>query len=310
MNLIYIENDYYLKRIIYLHKRSEIPFTTDFNDNYSNLIVAEVSDKVLNIVKRSSKKGKKVVFLFHLEEARFCYYHTKNAKSSESYNNKLYDILKYASEIIVSLPYFKDVLSQKIVKNISVIPRVNPMVNSINKRGLYKKYNLKRNKRRILVIDNNYKYLEWIYKLAIKKSSFDFIYITYTPKYSLTNKKRQLLNNLPDNIKLEIEYPSDTFFELLELSSMVIYLSDLNNYNYLVISLLKKKILFIKNFFAFESYLINSKNCYIFDSIDQLNLKMDKILANRIANLSNNGYDLIKNNTYSQIVYMLQKYFK
>lgn len=309
MTLIYIEDTNYLKKIIYLFKKSEISFTTNLNDNFDSILISELNNRTLNLVKKYYL-NKRIIFWFHLEEIRFCYNYTKQNKSSLLYKNKLFEILSLCTDIVVSLPFFKNLFEKKLRKSIYVIPRINKKIFSIKTRGLCKKYNLAKNMKKILVIDYNYQYLEWIYSLASNYKKIQFIYIDYTPEFRLTNRKQQLLKNKPSNIKIETIFFEDIFLELLSLSDMVIYLSDLYDYNYLSSVLLMKKIVFVKNFYAFESFLVNSKNCYIFDSSNELNKKVGKILNNRISNLSEKGYELVKNNNTSQIVYMLNQYFK
>ena len=308
LTLVYIENELYLKKILYLLKSSNISFTTNFNDNYDSIVIAELNSRTLNIVRKNNNK--RIIFLFHLEELRFSYHFSKQNKSSLLYKNKLYELLKLCNDIVVSLPYFQKLLSGILNKNVYVIPRINPSVYSVNKKGLIKKYDLGKNKKKILVIDSNYQYLDYIYSLAHEYNSIEFIYISYTPSYRLTKSKQKLLDNKPINLKMEIDYSIEVILELIELSSVVIYTSDLYDYNYLLMALMHKKQLFIKNFFAFDSYLVNSKNCYTFESKDELKLKIDKLLNERISYLGINGYELIKNNNYSQIVYMIQNYFK
>lgn len=311
MTLVYIENKIFLKRILYFLEQSGIKTTTDFNSNYSNIILAEMNNKTLQIASAAKLNKKNIIFLFYLEEYNFCYHFTKYNKISLNYKNKLFTFLNSCNEIVVSLPYFQRLLSINIRNNIYVIPKENPILNNnVKMKGLYKKYNLTRNKKRILVVDHNYQYLEWVIYLSKKKNDLEFIYIDYTPEYELTNRKKELLNGIPINLKIRLDYPSYAFEELLEMSSMCIYLADLYFYNYLLKILIKKQTVFIKNFFIFESYLVSSKNCYIFSSKEELEKEINKYIDHRIGNLTNKGYDLIKNNNFSQIVYMIQTYFK
>ena len=66
MTLVYIENELYLKKVLYLLKSSNISFTTNFNDNYDSIVIAELNSRTLNIVRKNNSK--RIIFLFHLEE--------------------------------------------------------------------------------------------------------------------------------------------------------------------------------------------------------------------------------------------------
>ena len=106
MTLIYIEDTNYLKKIIYLFKKSEISFTTNLNDNFDSILISELNNRTLNLVKKYYL-NKRIIFWFHLEEIRFCYNYTKQNKSSLIYKNKLFEILNLCTDIVVSLPFSK-----------------------------------------------------------------------------------------------------------------------------------------------------------------------------------------------------------
>jgi hypothetical protein len=65
--------------------------------------------------------------------------------------------------------------------------------------------------------------------------------------------------------------------------------------------LFKKELITIYDDY-YNDYLINSKNCYIFKDNKELELRISKIIDNRVANLTDNAYLLVKDNNFYDIV--------
>ena len=112
-----------------------------------------------------------------------------------------------------------------------------------------------------------------------------------------------MINNLPSNVT-PIKYNDlNVFSDVCKISDIVIFLEDYGiNIDYVYITLLFKKQLVIKENKLFEDLFINSKNAYTFKSKEDLLLKFKKMVNNRVANLTDVAYFLIKDNTFDEII--------
>lgn len=304
MVLVYIENYSFLTKIVYYLKRAGFNYTTDMNLSYDYILIAEINSKTKKLIEEHPDKN--FIFITHLEEAKIYNYFNSTSKRSNMYKNKYRKFFNKCYKLIVSLPYFKNLLKNYCMK-IDVIPNEIPIVNiSRNTRDIYYKYTLSKRKKKIIIIDLYYKNLNYIYELATRYSKYEFIYIGYASNYLLPKKDRDILYKLPSNIVL-ISYINEYIFsDLCKVSYMVIdFDSYLLGINYLYISLILKKYLIVYDNLLYKDLFVPSKHCYYFENKNELFLRVDKIINNRVMNLSDVGYDLIKSFTLEEV---LKKY--
>lgn len=293
MILVYIENKELLTKIISYLDKTELKYTTDFNSEYDYIIISSFRNKILNFINNINLKNKKIIYLTYLDEDKII-----NNKMNEEY----YNLLDKCYKIIVSLPSIKKFLETKIKSNISIIEKELPIIN-INKKDsdIYNRYNISKRKKKILLLDFNYKNIDTIYEIAINNSNYNFIYVGFKSDYQINNKSLTLLYNMPNNVTMIKYYDFYILIDLIKLSYLIINFEKINIDNIYMIFLLKKQLL-TKYDKLYEDYLINSKNSYIFKNKKELILRLNKILNDRVANLSDNGYFLIKDNTFNNIV--------
>lgn len=293
MILVYIENKELLTKIISYLDKTELKYTTDFNSEYDYIIISSFRNKILNFINNINLKNKKIIYLTYLDEDKII-----NNKMNEEY----YNLLDKCYKIIVSLPSIKKFLETKIKSNISIIEKELPIIN-INKKDsdIYNRYNISKRKKKILLLDFNYKNIDTIYEIAINNSNYNFIYVGFKSDYQINNKSLTLLYNMPNNVTMIKYYDLSILTDLIKLSYLIINFEKIEIDNIYMIFLLKKQLL-TKYDKLYEDYLINSKNSYIFKNKKELILRLNKILNDRVANLSDNGYFLIKDNTFNNIV--------
>lgn len=301
MVLIYIENKMLLSKIVTYFDNSKISYTTDLNCEYDSILCAEISNKVLNII--NENKQKSIYFLTYLEENKIYLNHNYKNKISKNYNQKLYNILRKCTKIIVSLPSIRDILKTKLSSDIVIIEKELPIINiSKYNKDIYSKYKINKRKKKIVLIDLEYKYINAVYKLAKMYNKYNFIYIGYKPDYALNTKVKEILYQFPKNITLIKYIDLNIFSDISKLSYLIISFEDINlDIDYINTTILFKKQLLIKDSLLYNNYLINSKNCYLFKDSNELFLKFKKIINERVANLSDEAYELIKNNTSIEI---------
>lgn len=300
--LVYIEDKKLLTKIISYLDHKKISYTLDISSNYKYIVIAELNKKTLELC-----ENKKTIFITHLIENKIYEIITKKNKRVISYKSNLFKQLNRFYKIITSLDSIKIYLEKKIKTNVMVIHKEIPLID-YNKRTS-KNYTLpvfKKNKT-VLFIDLDYENPDYIYNMSHKYPRLNFLYVGF--KYNPTNKNKNLIDKLPNNVT-KIKYIDlNIFVELVKMSYVVVNTSNLFFYpDYLYsILLLKKKFLTKYNVF-YDSFLIGSKHIYMFDNQAEEKIKIDKILDNRISNLVEEAYDLIKQNNFNEISVKYRNY--
>jgi len=301
MIFVYIDEYAFLTKVIDYLKRANIQYTTDLNVDFSYILLAELNSKTLKFIEEHPDK--KIIFMTHLEENKILHHFSSNNKRSKTYRNRYHSFFHKCHKLIVSLPYFKT-LFNKDCSQIDIIPNCLPIINiSRNTKDIYDKYELRKRRKKIIVIDLYYDYLSYMYELGFRYPKFDFIYVGYKFKYLLTKKEKSILNDMTANVTYISYIDYNIFSDLCKVSYLII---DFNSYlldrTYLYMTLLLKKQLLLYDVSLYQDFLIPSKHCYLFKDKEELFLRMDKIIDTRVLNLTENGYDLIKNFTMYEIV--------
>lgn len=292
--LIYIENKELESKIITYLDYIKKDYILDINIEYEYILVGQLNKKTLDLC-----NNKKVIFITYLIEEKLYNIFIKNNKITRSYKNKIIKNFNEYYKIIVSNNSIKNMLSKIIKTNIEVINKELPIINISNNKNIY---NIKKSKKNILFIDFDYKYLDYINNLSLKNQNLNFLYLGYKPYYELTKKNKEIYNKLNNNVILIKYYDINIFCDLLKISNIIINTSNIIvNIDYLyTIFLLRKKFISIDNLF-YNDYIINSKHIYIFNNEKELNIKFDKVFNNKLQNLTENAYDIIKDNTFTNI---------
>lgn len=293
MILVYIEDRKLLTKIVSYLENASLSYTTDLKVEYEYLLIAEANNKIIKLLDNIDLKTKKIIFISYLEEENIL----KNKIS-----DKLNKILNKCYKIIVSLPSIKNIL-KKITKNeIVIIEHELPIISiSRSNNEIYNKYKISKRKKKIVLLDFDYNNIEIIYEIANKYKRINFVYIGFKPDYLIKEKQLNLLYNMPKNITMVKYYDFNILSDICKISHLIINFEEIFDIKYLYMILLFKKQLLIKESKMYEDYLINSKNSYIFSDNKDLLIRLNKILEGRVANLTDNGYLLIKNNTFNEI---------
>ena len=301
MIFVYIENHSFLSKVIQYLKNADIHYTTDFGEEFSYILLAELNSKTLKLI--NQYPDKKIIFMTHLEENKIFHYFMSNQKRSRIIRNRYHSFFQRCYKVIVSLPYFKT-LFRKDCSQIDVIYFELPIINiSRNTKDIYNKYHLSKRRKKIIVIDLYYQYIPYMHDMALRYPKFDFAYVGYQSSYLLTKKENNMLNELPSNVIYISFIDLNIFSDLCKVSYMIIdFSSYLLDRAYLYISFLLKKQLLLYNLPLYENFLVPSKHCYMFKTKEELFLRMDKIISERVMNLAEAGCDLIRNFTIDEII--------
>lgn len=279
MNLIYIENKSLLTKFVTYFDYMNIRYTTNFNDDFDTLIIAQNNKNSLKLIDRA----KKVIYIAYLDELKIY-------KNKYDYRNKMMPFFNKCNLIVVSIPFFKKFINHK---KIMVLPTENLCI------GLCKNKLFSLRRREINIVDSNYKYLNNIFDIVNSYPNYNFNLIGYS--VNLSKKDRLLLDDLPNNLKLYKYCNERLLGSYINNSFLVIFFDNiLESSDYLNICLNFKKNLLILDSDLCYQYLIDNKNSYLF-TLDNFSKKLKKILTNRVCNLGSEGYNLVKENNFSVI---------
>lgn len=286
MKLVYIENKSLLTKIITYFDYGNIEYTTDINDLFDVLIIAQYNKKTASLM----SKAKKIIFIDYLEEIRIKNNFTKKNRKAMIYINNMKEFFSKCNIIITSLPYIKKIIN---IKKTYIIPYENLCI------GVCKNKFLNFKKKTITIIDSNYKYLNTYFDVFNKFPNYNYELIGYNA--NLNKKDRSLLIDIPKNLTLR-KYCNDRLLQnYIENSFLIIFFDDiLENETYLNVCLNLKKNILLLNSDLCDDYFIDNKNIYLFN-LDNFIKKINKIIKNRVCNLGNEGYNLIKDNTFEKI---------
>lgn len=300
MVLIIIENQELLLKLIKIFEYANIKYTTNVNDNYDFFLVAELNKRILKRIKENIFM-KKVIFVAYLEEFKIEKYYKSSSKKAMVYKEFLISVLKDCYMIVVSLPFFKDILSKEFKAKIKVIEKENPFLLNPNS---------KRNRNCCLIIDHNYKSIKQVNLIAMLHPKINFVLYGYVPNYLLTIEQIKIINNLSNNVEL-IKYYNNSYINFLNMFDFVIMVDNgLVNFDNLLLLILLKRKLLVKYSYIYDNYFINSKNIYLYYNFKDLVLKANKILDNKVLNFNKEAYLLIKNNNLHKISREFYNIFK
>lgn len=304
MILIYIHQIEFMKKLVYYLDHTNIKYTTDLDSEYDYVLIAEMSDKMIDFAKSKQRLGKQIIFVSYLEEANITFYHSKKSKISKNYNKRLNEILNISSKVFAHFEITRKIILEKKDIPVILIPREIPIINiSKNNKDIYHKHKFSRRKKKILIVDEDYRYIDKINILSNIYPKYQFILFGYKPDYLLKSKQKEYLHSISKNV-FPIRYLDfNVFSDLCRISNLVIFFNHRSiNMDYINITLLFKKQLLLKNNPLFQDFFINSKNTYLFQTKEELLLKFKKIMTGRVSNLTDNGYLLIKDNTFDEII--------
>jgi len=293
MNLVYIENRILLGKIMTYLKKNETPFTTKLDDNIDAVIFAEITPKIIKKIEYYKSLGKKIIYILYLEENKIYIQSKLNNKNSRNYMDKIHKIIDLSDYVIASLPFFKSLLGEKIKIIENELEEFN-LIKQTN--DILKKHSLKRRKKKILIIDFDYNYLDYVEEVVDKYPKLEYIYLGLKPDYLLSLKDQTRIKKLENKVKFIHYYNSNNIVEFIQISNMVLNFENIKlDIKYIYIIFLLKKEIVMKDYSLYEDYLINSKNIYTFKTKDGLLKKLNKIEHNRLSNLTDNAYDLVRN---------------
>lgn len=288
--------------IINLLEQANIKYTTSSNEDYDQVLFAELTNKVINKMQEEKKNNKKIIFITKNIETKI--YQAINSKTKHhfQYLEKVKKINILANLIISTLPYYKTIFPKAIIIETPYTKRVK------TKKEILLKYKIPHQNRIILCCDFDYRHLEDIDTLARQYPKYKIILFGYINDQKISYKNWQTLKILPPNVIFVKSHDIICYQEIVSLTDLIILFTYDYQMKYIYEAFEQKKNVIIKEEGLLEDYLVNSKHLYTFKDTKELNLKVKKIIENRVSNLNYNKQQFLKNVNTGHIIDKIQKY--
>lgn len=276
--LVYIEDKNVLAKVLSKLDLANISYTTNVKENYKSVLITDISNKVINII-----KDKKVILLTdYIEE--------KILKR------------KFLMPKIEHLKIITSITELKEKNNVCFIPKCLPRYNLKKEKNIYEKYQLIKNKKRIIILDKNLEYINDVDELTEKYSKYEIIYVGYR------NLKKTEINKIQNmNIKW-IKYISlEDYNDICNISSIAIIFNSNIKIEYLYMTILTHTELFLIENNIYKNYFIPCRHYYSFSDVNLIS-KLNKFIEGRISSLNDNAYFYIEKNIEKNYLINLKKY--
>lgn len=270
--LVYIENKIILAKVLSLLDLCQISYTTNPKDHYDVLLITDIKNRTLKLM-----KNKKVFFFTNYVEEKILHHK--------------FLVPNMPFKIITSLPLLKG------NADTIFIPPILPVITLKKNKGIYEKYHLIKNKKRIIIFDEYLEFLKDLDYICENYSKYEIIYVGY--KYM---KK----NFFPKNVIWLKYIDLRNYNDLCNVSDFVIFYSS-PPIDYLYTTILTHTEIFMIEKNNYINYFIPSKHYYNFLNTNELITKVNKYLAGRTSSLNDNAYFLIEQNTEINYIQSLKK---
>ena len=270
--LVYIENKIILAKVLSLLDMCQISYTTNPKDHYDVLFITDIRNRTLKLM-----KNKKVILFTNYVEEKILHH-------------KLL-LPNMSLKMITSIPLLKG------NPDTVFIPPILPDVTLKKNKEIYEKYHLKKNKKRIIIIDEDLGFLKDLDSICENYSKYEIIYIGY---------KHMKKIFFPKNM-IWLKYINlRNYNDLYNISDFVIFYSS-PPIDYLYTTILTHTELFMIEKNNYINYFIPSKHYYNFSNTSELIMKINKYLTGRTSSLNDNAYFLIEQNTEMNYIQSLKK---
>lgn len=277
--LVYIEDKMILAKVLSYLDLANIPCTTNINDNYNTVLIADISNRVINVI-----KDKKVILFTNFIEEK---------------------ILK-RKFLLPKIEHLKIITSIEQLKgknNVCFIPTCLPNYHLKKEKNIYEKYHLIKNKKRIIIIDTYLEHIREIDDLTEQYSKYEIICVGYR------NLKKNELNKLKNMNIIWIKYLDlEDYNELCNISAISIIFTANIKIEYLYMTILTHTELFLIDNNIYTNYFTASHHYFSFKDSNSLIQKINKFLNERTSSLNDNAYFFIENNTKKNYIQTLKKY--
>ena len=298
-------------------KESGIPYTTDENDDYDIVHINGVYPKSLAFAKKCKKRGKKVIYYAHSTEEDFRDTFKFSNILSKVYKKWLIHCYKTGDVIITPTEY-----SKGLIENYGVKKKIFPISNGIelsiydrkkaNGIAFRKKYDYTKDDKVIMSVGLFFerKGLLDFLELARIFPNYKFIWFGHLDFKYIPKKISSAIKNKPENVLFPGFVKSDELRDAYVGSDIFVFLTREETEGIVLLEALALKTPTIINDIPIYEYLEDGKNIYKSKNVLECKDKIDNILNGKLKNVTNKGYEVVKEVDLSNIGKRLKEVYK
>lgn len=298
-------------------KESGIPYTLDENDDYDIVHINSVFPKSLLFAKKCKKRGIKVIYYAHSTEEDFRNTFKFSNLLSKIYKKWLIKCYSTSDVIITPTNYSKSLIENyKIDKKIFAISNGIELDkynrNEANGELFRKKYNYTTDDKVIMSVGLFFerKGLLDFLELARIFPNYKFIWFGYLDFKYIPKKISDAIKNKPDNVLFPGFVKSEELRDAYVGSDMFLFLTSEETEGIVLLEALALKTTTIIRDIPIYQNLENGKNIYKIKNITECKDTINKIFDGSLKDITNEGYNVVKNIDLPNIRKDLEKVYK
>ena len=284
-----------------LLKENNIPYTTDENDEYDIVHINSVYPKTLAFAKKCKKKGIKVVYYAHSTEEDFKDTFKFSNSLLKTYRKWLIKCYETGDVIITPTEYSKWLLEQYGIDK-KIFPISNGLDLNIYNRdkangaAFREKYNYTEKDKVIMSVGLFFerKGLLDFLELARRFPQYKFIWFGYLDFKYIPKKISSAIKNKPDNVLFPGFVDKSELRDAYVGADLFVFLTREETEGIVLLEALALKTPTIINDIPIYQHMKDGENIYKSKDIDDCERKIENILNGKLKNVTDAGYELVK----------------
>ena len=298
-------------------KESGIPYTLDENDDYDIVHINSVYPKTLSFAKKCKKRGIKVIYYAHSTEEDFRDTFKFSNAVSKIYKKWLIKCYKIGDVIITPTEY-----SKSLIERYGINKKIFAISNGIelscydrekaDGMAFRKKYNYTKDDKIIMSVGLFFErkgLLDFI-ELARALPQYKFIWFGHLDFKYIPKKISSAIKNKPDNVLFPGFVKSEELRNAYVGSDIFVFLTREETEGIVLLEALALKTPTIINDIPIYKYLDDGKNIYKIKNISECKDKINNIFNGKLKDLTNEGYEVVKNLDLPYISNRLKEVYK
>lgn len=295
-----------------------IDYTLDSDDDYDILHINTVGVTSIPVINKARARGCKVIYHAHSTEEDFRNSFILSNQIAPAFKKLLMNCYSRADLILTPTPY-----SKKLLEGYGIDVEIRDITNGIDltrfhydeeKVKAFRKYFSLKDDEHVVISVGLYferKGILDFMEVARKMPHVKFIWFGYTPLYSIPKKIRDAIENPPSNVILP-GYIKGTIIEGAYASADCFFFPSYEETEGIVVleALASAQNVLLRDIPVYDPWLIDEKNCYKGNNIDDFMLKLNRILNHECQDLSEEGRKTAQLRSIQEVGIELKKIYE
>jgi 1,2-diacylglycerol-3-alpha-glucose alpha-1,2-glucosyltransferase len=297
-----------------------VDYTLDkHEEDYDILHINTYGINSLNRIKKARKQGKKVIYHAHSTEEDFRNSFIGSNQLSPLYKKYLIYLYSRADQLITPTPYAKELLEGYGIK----VP-IRAISNGIDlakyrpdpkKEQAFRDYFKLSADQKVIISVGLYferKGIVDFVEIARRMPEYTFIWFGHTPMYTIPKSVRDIVKEEhPDNVLFPGYIKGDIIEGAYSGADLFFFPSYEETEGIVVLeALASKQQVLVRDIPVYKGWLQENQNCYMGRTVDEFVQRIDDIVANRVPDLSEAGYQVAAERSIEEIGIELKEVYQ